>query len=163
MNKEKEIRKLLGNRYHLTISYDKNLELERWILFRKYYDSKIYFSEDNEAIMSSDKNTWEELYEFAKKHHKVDDNMKTRRIIMIMAWINCFLSIANIFWGNKTIRTIVLVNDFDLLFIYITLTYFWNKNLKVDMLELRENFEKCMKSIQTQNENDKKRKNKKNE
>ncbi len=65
--KIKKIIKLLGSDYRLSLKYDGSI---KWILFKKYIDSEIYFSEDNKPIMSSKQNSLNELLDFAKKHHK---------------------------------------------------------------------------------------------
>lgn len=143
---ESKIRELLGNEYHLSTEYKGEKEPIRWVLYRRYKDTDIYFSEDNKPIMSSDTHSMVELYKYAKSHQRVDGIMKTRWVICVILFINAILSFSNIYFNSKIIRTIVLVNDFDFLLIYAVLFYFWHKNNKVDMLELKENLIKRMRN-----------------
>lgn len=141
MNKEKEIRKLIGDRYHLYVGYSP--DKTEWKLFKKYENGdSIYYSDDNKAIMTSETHTEEDLYKFAKSHHKIDfykSNCKLRNVLLAMVVI---ISITNIFIGLRTLNIIVLTADFILL-TQMTCDYFiWDKNWKVDMLELKENFER---------------------
>lgn len=52
LKKEKKIRKLLGNQFHLCVDNYGN-----WKLFRKYDNSKLYFSAENIDIMNSNNNS----------------------------------------------------------------------------------------------------------
>jgi len=138
-------KKMLGDRFHICVEHTP--EKDNWYLFRKYIDTRVYYSNDNKEIMNSEKNTIDELYDFAKKHNKIDGNYKTRKFIFIMCVLNLILSIVNIFIKNKVITTIVLVNDFDFILIYFVLFHYWNKNWEVDMLELKEEHERLEKEI----------------
>ncbi len=143
MRREKEIRKLLGDRFHLMIEYTENWETEQWVLFKKYENcDPIYWSKDNKAILSSDKNTVDELYQFAQAHHKID-YFKTNNIVRTILIIVIFLiSIINIFLENEPISILVLVSD---LWYFIWLIVDWiilGKNYKVDFLEARENIKR---------------------
>ena len=148
MKREQEIRKLLGKDYHLSIETD-GKELKRWILFKKYKDTDVYFSKDNKPIMSSEENTEKELYEFAKKHHRLDSREVEDRVIRISLICVFILSIINIFIDG-VLSEFVLISDFWLLiWMFVNHKIFIN-NWKVDMLELHENFQKRKKEISKQ-------------
>ena len=145
MKKEQEIRKLLGKDYHLSIETD-GKELKRWILFKKYKDTDVYFSKDNKPIMSSEENTEEELYEFAKKHHRLDYRKVEDRVIIISLICVFILSIINIFIDGVLLE-FVLISDFWLLiWMFVNHKIFIN-NWEVDMLELHENFQRRKKVL----------------
>lgn len=137
--KENKIRKLLGNEYHLCTHYDEDLNLKYWVLHRHYKDPKIYFSDLNKPIMTSDNSTIDDLYEFAKKHHKID---VTKSILMVNTII-CFfsmivLTLNIIFFNNDFIRYFILGMDIAIIIIDIVIYKARNHNFDVDMLELKE-------------------------
>lgn len=146
MNKENQIRKLLGNRYHLGVEYDGSKVL-KWSLYKKYKDLNIYFSKENQPIMTSETNTEEELYNFAKLHYKKDYNKQGSKIIgisLIVVWI---VSIINIFFNGKFTQ-FVLISDLWLIIWMISNNNVFNTNWKVDMLELKEHWEKTRKKLE---------------
>ena len=145
MMREQEIRKLLGKEYHLSIETD-GQELKRWILFRKYKDADVYFSKDNKPIMSSEKNTEKELYEFAKQHHRLDYVEIGDRVIRMSLICVLILSIINIFMDG-ILTEFVLISDFWLLIWMFVNHRIFNNNWKVDMLELHENYQRRKKEI----------------
>lgn len=142
LNKEKEIRKLLGNRYHLYVSWEEN-KIE-WKLYKKYENGDIiYFSDDNKAIMTSETHTEEDLYKFAKSHHKIDlhnSNRKLRGIIFVIVFTLCFIKF--FVKDNFIIDTIIYTADAILLIWMMNEHRIWTKNWKVDMLEIKENFKR---------------------
>lgn len=145
-NKERKIRELLGDRFHLCISYEDGIDNPKWSLFRNYDDSKVYFSNDNEVIMSSETNTIDELYEYAKKHHKIDEHLSISKLNVIVAWIGMIVMTINfIFFKNEALRGFVLGIDFMIIIHCVVSHNIWNKNWKVRMMELRENFLKIQK------------------
>lgn len=149
MKLERKIRELLGNDYHLFTKYSDNLDIEEWHLHRNYKDAKIYLSEDNKEIMSSENHTLEDLYDFAKKHHRISIAPTFSKIIvyiMIGIMILCALNI--IFWHNKYISTFVLGFDIAIIIADIILFTLDNKNFDVDMLELNEYFERDLKELE---------------
>ena len=146
MTKESEIRKLLGDRFHLCVSYEDGFDNPKWILFRNYDDSKVYFSNDNGVIMSSETNTIDELYEYAKSHHQIDEHFSIGRLNIIMAWVCMILMIINIIlFKNETLRGLLIGIDLMIIIYSIVSHHIWNKNWKVRMLELRENFLRIQK------------------
>lgn len=146
MEKEFEIRKLLGNEYHLSISYNEGLENPRWVLFRKYTDTKVYFSEDNEPIMSSEKNSINELYQYAKKHHKIDEHSFILKLNIIVAWVVLILMIINfLFFKNEIFRGLLLGIDLTIIFYSIVSHIIWEKNWKVSKEEWKENIKNLRK------------------
>lgn len=142
MNKlEIKARKLLGNRFHLCTSYDENFEIKEWHLYRNYDDSKVYFSSDNEEIMSNETNTLEELYEFAKKHHQIDEHFTIGKMNIFIAWLLMILTIINIiFIKNETLRGFIYGGDFMIILYSIVAHRIYIKNSDVRMLELKEYF-----------------------
>lgn len=145
MKNEKEIRKLLGNDYHLSIEM-KDGEIMQWVLFKNYKDSAVYFSEDNKAIMRSGINTEEELYEFAKKHSRKDYNKVGDKVIRFSIIIVFIISIINIFMDG-IFSQFVLTSDLWLLIWMYTNHKVFNHNWKIDMLELHESFERRKKEL----------------
>lgn len=144
MKNEKEIRKLLGRDYHLSIETD-GREL-KWILFKNYKDTAIYFSEDNKAIMSSEKNTEEELYEFAKKHHRLDYRKVEDQVIGISLTCVLIISIINIFMDGIFSQFVLTSELWLLVWMFVNHRIF-NNNWKIDMLELSESFERRKKEL----------------
>lgn len=141
MNKEfNKIRKLLGNEYHLSETI--SINGIKWVLYKRYKDSKVYFSKDNEPIMSSDTHTLEQLKEYAKTHHKVDFGMLIVKIYIFIALFNFISVIANFFIKSKFISG--LNNGISLIIIITCLVdyYVLNKNYKVEHLENVEMFRK---------------------
>lgn len=149
-----KIRKLLGNRYHLSVEYNvENCEKIHWVLFKKYDNcDPIYWSLDNKPIMNSDDNTEEELYEFVKKHKKIDIENINRQIRTILIYLVLLLFLINVFFINsKIITTIVLTSDAIFLLLMIIDFIMFNKNHKVDMLEITENIKRFGNTIITEN------------
>lgn len=145
-SKERKIRKLLGNGYHLHISYENDLDNPEWILYREYADSKVYFSKDNEAIMSSKTNTIADLYEYAKKHHQMDEHSIMNKLNTIIAWIVMVISIVNFIALNNKILVGFILGIDTMLILYTILSHIiWSKNWNVRMLELKENLLKISK------------------
>lgn len=142
-NKERKIRKLLGDKFHLCISYENSLDDPKWSLYRNYVDSKVYFSNDNKIIMSSETNTIDDLYEYAKEHHQIDEHFIMSKSNVIIAWIFMLITIINIIlFKNDTLRGFIFGVDIMIIFYSILSHIIWNKNWKVRMLELRENLRK---------------------
>ena len=138
MKRENKIRKLLGNKYHLSISYEPDMEHYHWVLFKKYDDPFVYYSDANKQIMSSDKNTEDELYEFAKTHHEIDEHHFMSILNIIMTWIAFILMIVNIFIKDATIRGFAYGIDF-MVVIYAVISYkIQMKNIKVKWLNKTE-------------------------
>lgn len=135
------IRELLGNRYHFHEEYDENLNLVRWVLFRNYDDMRIFLSPDNKAIMSSEKNTLKDLYDYAKTHHVIDEHrfMSIFGIYYsIFALLLTFINI--IFLNNDTLRGFIYGIDLTVI-LYCSISHkIWNKNWKIKTFELKENF-----------------------
>jgi len=90
--------------------------------------------------MTSETHTEEDLYKFAKSHKKYDlykINKKERTLILSIMVV---LVIINMFINSNTISTIVLTVDFTIMFQMFIEIFIDDKNFKVDMLEMRENF-----------------------
>ena len=144
MEKEFKIRKILGNKYHLSTEYGgENCELTKWVLFKKYENGDpIYWSADNKPIMSSDTHTLDELYEYAKKHKKINFELFYSKLRTYFAFIICIIAIANIFINSTTLRTIVLTSGVIIILSSIIQFVIVNKNHKVNMLEIEENYKR---------------------
>lgn len=103
---EAKVRELLGDKFHLNTELvsDGGGYKRKWSLYRRYDDFKVYMSEDNRKIMSSDTNTEEELLDFAKRHRirSLDDSLY--KTFMVYSLICIVLNIASI-----------ILNRFDLI------------------------------------------------
>lgn len=144
MNTKKieKIREMLGDRFHLAVETDLNDKFD-WSLFRKYENcDPIYWSADNKAIMRGTERDIDKLYEYAKNHKVYDIEKIDRRYNTILIYVAMLLCVANFFFDtNGHITTIILTID---LICMIRLIINWivsNRKFKVDMLELRENYE----------------------
>ncbi len=145
MKREKEIRRLLGNDYHLSIEMQDG-KVMQWVLFKNYMDSSIYFSENNKAIMRSGLNTEEELYEFAKKHNRKDYNDIGHKVIRVSLLSILVLSIINLF-VDGIFTQIVYISDFWLLIWMFTNHKIFCHNWDIDMLELEESWQRRKNEI----------------
>ena len=139
--KYKKIRELLGNEYHLSVEMI-DFEHDKWVLFKKYDDSKVYFSKDNEPIMTSETHTYKQLYEFAKNHHKIDEHLVMNMVGIIFLLIAFILSAINIFLHSSTIRIIIWTTEIIIITENIISHNIWKKNWKVRMITLKENFKR---------------------
>lgn len=145
MEKLEKIRKILGKDYHLCVGYDPICENVEWKLFKKYTDLNVYYSNDNKAIMNSDDNTIDELYEYAKTHHKINENFAFRKIWIYLSIMTNIIFIINIVFIHSGILSGIILGVYVSLFLNnIIGSYIFNKNLKVEMLEHRENFKKII-------------------
>lgn len=102
MDKYRKIRKWLGYDYHLSVVVEPN-KPDKWALY-KYYN-------DNKPIMTSEKHTYKQLYNFAKKTHMINIpllNCKTRLGIVAIALI---LATINLFIGNTILRVIIYTSN----------------------------------------------------
>lgn len=106
LKKEKKIRKLLGERFHLHVDNHGN-----WKLFRKYNDLEIYFSNENTEIMNSEDNSEKELLKFAKKNRKYNVEKSITNITSVILWLAAGLAFINIFISSEVIRGFVLGID----------------------------------------------------
>lgn len=106
LKKEKKIRKLLGERFHLHVDNHGN-----WKLFRKYNDLEIYFSNENTEIMNSEDNSEKELLKFAKKNRKYNVEKSITNITSVILWLAAGLAFVNIFISSEIIRGFVLGID----------------------------------------------------
>lgn len=154
MNKEfDKIRNLLGNKYHLCIKIGENFEVNEWHLFRRYDDTKVYFSEDNVEIMSSEANTLEELKEFAKKHHQIDEHTFMSYLYMLITWVAfAILMVNTVTWKSNIVRIVIITMDLTCLLLDIIAHCIWRKNWNVRMYELKENLKNLSKERKMRNE-----------
>lgn len=146
-NKDKynKIRKLLGKDYHLCtgirLSSDDELEIS-WSLCKYYDDIDLYVSKDNKPIMTSKTHTSKQLYDFAKKHHKIDIYKTTNIVMLCFASFALVLSTINLFLSNSIIRAIVCTINFTALVEVFILSIVQSKNCQVDIRNSIENFKK---------------------
>ena len=103
LKKEKKIRKLLGERFHLYVDNNGN-----WKLFRKYNDLEIYFSNENTEIMNSEDNSEKELLKFAKKNRKYNVEKSIITITSVILWLAVGLAFVNIFISSEIVRGFIL-------------------------------------------------------
>lgn len=134
MDKYSKIRKLLGKDYHLSVTC--NFEgPDDWALFKKYNDPKIYFSKDNDPIMTSEENTIEDLLAFAKQHHKIDEHFALSYFRIAMLSLAVILAIVNCFINSSIVRTIIYTTDILLLIECFISNKIWDKNFEVEKRE----------------------------
>lgn len=136
--KYSKIRNMLGNDYHLCIELNEKGNVE-WSLYRNYIDSRVYFSKDNKAILTSETNTYEELYEYARKHRKYNLTKILGITIMSASCVLLILSIVNIFINNSCLRGFLFGANSILIIVSIVNLNVFNKNSNVEFLELKEN------------------------
>lgn len=143
MEKMNEIRELLGNNYHLCEDFS-SISHE-WKLFRKYDDPVVYYSADNKAIMTSEENTIDELYDFAKTHHRINEHRQMGKMTIHIATIICIVCLINVFFfQSKLIHGFVLGVDV-ILFVYSFVSHnIYCKNLDIDLLESYEMYKKSV-------------------
>ena len=141
MKNESKIRRLLGKDYHLCVYYryitPHNIT-DKWKLYKHYNDIDVYFSNDNKPIMDSEHNTVDELLEFAKMHHKIDEHKVINLIRLIILYILCILAIINIFISKKELRYMILSNELILMIEIIVSNVIYNHNWKVKMKNVIE-------------------------
>ena len=137
-----KIRKILGDEYHLSASIGLG-EIKYWVLYKKYRDSKMYFSEDNKAIMASDNNSLDELYDFAKKHHKIDEHIVLNLVDVVIALITLVLVVVNAaFIKSELLRGVFLGVDLLMWINVVAGHIIYKKNQEVDFLETIEYIER---------------------
>ena len=155
MEKINKIRKMLGDRYHLSVTSN-GIEITEWVLFKNYTNGDpIYWSDDNKAIMRSEENTLEDLYKFAKTHQKLDLGkiiLNANFWILTVALIICFI---NFYFHSDILRTIIFTIYVMVILIDAIVHIVFNKNFKVDMRELNENWIRRMKEIRTKQKDNK--------
>ena len=134
MKNESKIRRLLGKDYHLCVYYKYITPYDnivQWKLYKHYDDIDVYFSNDNKPIMDSEHNTTDELLEFAKTHHKIDEHIVINLIRLILLHILFVLAIINIFISKKELRYIILSNELILMIEIIVSNVIYNHNWRV--------------------------------
>ncbi len=136
-----KIRKMLRNDYHLCVEHKEDGKIG-WSLYRNYIDSRVYFSKDNKAILTSKTNTYEELYKYAKEHRKYDLDRMLGITMIIVSCILVILSIVNIFIGNICLRGFLFGANTIIIAVSIISFNVFNKNSNVEFLELKENLER---------------------
>lgn len=136
LKKEKKIRKLLENQFHLCVDNYGN-----WKLFRKYDNSKLYFSAENIDIMNSNNNSEKELLRFAKKNRRYDADKVIFNTTLTIVWLNVILASVNIFINSEVIRGFILGIDFLALWQSLIKMVVSNHNLKCKTKALKEKIE----------------------
>ncbi len=136
LKKEKKIRKLLENQFHLCVDNYGN-----WKLFRKYDNSKLYFSAENIDIMNSNNNSEKELLRFAKKNRRYDADKVIFNTTLTIVWLNVILASVNIFINSEVIRGFILGIDFLALWQSLIKMVVSDHNLKCKTKALKEKIE----------------------
>ena len=99
----------------------------------------MYFSEDNKAIMASDNNSLDELYDFAKKHHKINEHIILNLVNVVIALITLVLIVVNaIFIKSELLRGVFLGVDLSMWINVVVGYVIYKKNQRVDYLETIE-------------------------
>lgn len=139
MNKRMcEIRHLLGTEYHLCESYGQQ-EWE-WKLYKMYRDPAVYYSNENKPIMTSKDHSIDDLYKYAKEHHRLNEYEIIKKICTYIAVVMMVLAIANLFLKNNIIRGLVLGVDIMVIIIVSTFYTIRSKNQDIQMQETLEFF-----------------------
>lgn len=136
LKNEAKIRKLLGNQFHLCVDNYGN-----WKLFRKYDNSKLYFSTENIDIMNSNNNSEKELLRFAKKNRRYDADKVIFNTTLTIVWLNVILASVNIFINSEVIRGFIFGIDFLALWQSLIKMVVSNHNLKCKTKALKEKIE----------------------
>ncbi len=140
-----KIRRLLGNDYHLCSLIREPGKVERWSLYRYYEDHNIYFSELNKPIMTSETNTAEELYKYAKKHYKWNLATILSKANFIIGLIALIVLIINIFViKNDTLRRVVLTVNLCSIFTSTIILIVDSHNINVSVDEHIESIKKII-------------------
>lgn len=142
LEKEFKIRRLLGVNYHLSTTWDAENEcVKEWKLFKNYENQDLYFSEFNEAIMTSEDSTEKDLLKFAKKNHVYDfERLHTGKGVCI-SYVLLILCIVNAFIKSDLILGIWLGAT---IYLWIDLILNWivgEHNFKIEMKLLNERFD----------------------
>ena len=127
----KKIRKMLDTKnYHLCEIYDgKN----SWKLFEKH-DGWIW--DNSKPIMTSENNTYEELYEFVKTHRVIDLDKTTRKIYLIMLYIVIILLAINIIFVHSTLISGFIIGV-EVMYIIYSLIAFKVSDSELKLLKLK--------------------------
>lgn len=139
MNKYNKIIKWLGNDYHLSIINNPG-KPDRWYLYRYYSNPDLYFSNDNRAIMTSEKHTYKQLYNFAKKSHMVSIPLLNSYTRLGITAITLILATINLFMNNVILRTIIYTSN--TIIITEGLIHAWGLCKTAVALEIRAMFNK---------------------
>lgn len=102
MDKYRKIRKWLGYDYHLSVGVEPN-KPDKWALY-KYYN-------DNKPIMTSEKHTYKQLYNFAKKTHMINIPLLNCNVRLGIVAIALILATINLFIGNTILRVIIYTSN----------------------------------------------------
>lgn len=102
MDKYRKIRKWLGYDYHLSVGVESN-KPDKWALY-KYYN-------DNKPIMTSEKHTYKQLYNFAKKTHMINIPLLNCNVRLGIVAIALILATINLFIGNTILRVIIYTSN----------------------------------------------------
>lgn len=143
-----KIRRMIDDRYyHLTeeAKWDENYNLvETWKLFEKH---DYWLTDGSEAIMSSETNTYEDLYKFVKKNRTIDlDSVLGISTIIILA-INVIISIINCYLHNAMLRGFILGIDLICMIFVLIRWEVSGKNWKFRMKKLDERWERLMEEF----------------
>ena len=144
MKNENKIRRMLGRGYHLSTTYGgEDVELTKWVLFKQYDNADpIYWSDDNQPIMSSDTHTFDELYEYAKKHKRFDIALSWLTLNLIMSYTILGIAIINIIVNSPFLKSVILTSNIFQIIHIIAYSIISKRNHKINMLEISENFER---------------------
>lgn len=152
MKNEIKIRTWLGDRYHLnteiTFKEDKT-SIEKWKLFRKYEG---WMHDNSDAIMTSETNTEEELFKFAKEHRKYNLSIVGSKTMSVVALFNLILVFLNIWFKTNFIHGFVWGVDFVIIIVSIVKLIFLKKNSKVSDLEFKEKIQILFEKGSTKDE-----------
>lgn len=112
MDKYRKIRKWLRYDYHLSVGVEPN-KPDKWALYKyyNYNDHDVYFCSLNKPIMTSEKHTYKQLYNFAKKTHMVNIPLLNCKVRLGIVTIALILATINLFIGNTILRVIIYTGN----------------------------------------------------
>ncbi len=147
MKNETKIREWLGNDYHLTITI--GVGEPKWKLFEKYEG---WMHDGSGAIMTSETNTDEELYEFARKHRKYNISHSIGIANIIITFIAMVFIFIGIFINNDRLKAACLGMDLAVIIISLVKMNCIEHNHKIDILKFYERIERTYKGIKNERE-----------
>lgn len=143
-----KIRRLIDDRYyHLSeeAKWDENDKLiETWKLFEKH---DYWLTDGSKPIMTSETNTYEDLYKFVKKNRTIDLDRVLGISTMIILEINLIISIINCYLNNAMLRGFILGIDLICIIFVLIRWEVSEKNWKFRMKKLDERWERIQEEM----------------
>lgn len=150
---EFKIRSMLGEDYYLhekIEEVDGQFKTKSWALYEIHNN---WLNDGSKPIMTSEKNTWEELCKFAKENRKYN-LVDVLRSITIIAFIVCILTLIVVIFNLGNYLKGFMIGLIVMEVIIDSIVYeFSNHNFDVNMKKYRKKHEEILKELY-KNEND---------